>query len=379
MEAAQFSGRGGAFTPRRHRSNVSSAAPNPSGSLTARGRIETAPDAKVYSSTASYVSEAHIPCLEWEATALEARLAIVDSAASPFDPRASSKHVQRLAAVLEKTLIAGSNMHSKLGTMLSRSDMHDRHVAAAARDHHATVKLQDHRDWHVSSRAKADVDNASAKIEELLHKMSSMRDQQTHLLSALKECNSIISTEMLQMQHRCQDYVARGDQAVSGRNRVESQLEEQREEILHIQKGISQPSIEDMVLISQLNTVVEKLLTSREKHSVQVETFKTSRQYLEDGRSFLHQLHVLLHDCVGNLQSTRGGLAKGPSPLNSAKQRARDLELSIGGKSVDDQGIASEDYLSGRAVQSKEAGGEVTGEVVRVAAELEDVCMQLHW
>jgi len=68
-----------------------------------------------------------------------------------------------------------------------------------------------------SSRSKVDGNSATATIDELEHMISSMRDQQMHLLKALKECSLVISNEMLQMQHKGQDSDARSDQAESAR------------------------------------------------------------------------------------------------------------------------------------------------------------------
>jgi hypothetical protein len=78
------------------------------------------------------------------------------------------------------------------------------------------------------------------------------------------------------------------------------------EEIDHIQREISQPSIEDLVLITQLHGVVRNLLKSREKHAVQVATLQKHCEHQEQSRLFLNQVHALLSETVKNLESSQG-------------------------------------------------------------------------
>jgi hypothetical protein len=150
------------------------------------------------------------------------------------------------------------------------------------------------------------------------------------------------------------------DQCLFRRRRIASQLEEQKEEILHIEQGIVHPCIEDMVLIAQVHGLVEKLLVSREKQTVQVETLKTSRQHLDDGSAFLRRVHALLSDCTGNLAASLGASFPPAKPLSSPDPAERDA-------------------VQGESAGAVEQGGEMTAEVVRVAAELEDACMELNW
>jgi len=137
-----------------------------------------------------------------------------------------------------------------------------------------------------------------------------------------------------------------------------------------------QPSIEDIVLIAQLHVVVEKLLLSREKQSVKVESLCKSRQHMEEGRSFLHKIHTLLQDCAKNLESTK------ISSDSSLKHIARspDRELAVSSRVADDHTDAGRE-TSGKQTEwsREEGGGELTAAVVQVAAEMEDVCMKLNW
>jgi hypothetical protein len=68
-----------------------------------------------------------------------------------------------------------------------------------------------------SPRSKMEMGNKTAEVEELLNTVSCMRDQQTYLLRALKECTAIISSEMTQTQQRWKGYNARHDEAGSAR------------------------------------------------------------------------------------------------------------------------------------------------------------------
>jgi hypothetical protein len=147
------------------------------------------------------------------------------------------------------------------------------------------------------------------------------------------------------------------------------------EEIQHIQKGISQPSIEDLVLISQLNGVVQKLMQSREKHSVQVEVLKTTYEHLEQGHSFLHQVQALLGDCLHNLESSQG----------TSHTPRRDAQPSCSQNLVNDAKTTEKCIDDANNTPTRKAGenskghGQLSAEVVRIAAELEDACTELHW
>jgi len=277
------------------------------------------------------------------------------------------------------------------------------------------------------SRHREDVPSNEAflnsKLEELVHTISSMQAQQTCLLKALEECQALVSTEMVQMQAKAQDYAARCKQASavrlltwrdslwnlharssmvyccmfdptqyvsassqklvkerdmggsylnipSGRGHIGSQLEEQKEEILHIEKGIVHPCIEDMVLIAQVHGLVEKLLESREKQSVQMQTLQTSQQHLEDGSSFLHRIHALLQDCASNLKASQF------ASFSPEKAWAKDCDSQPATRTAD-QLILLED--ASPRVRKADQGGEINADVVRVAAELEDACMELNW
>ena len=145
------------------------------------------------------------------------------------------------------------------------------------------------------------------------------------------------------------------------------------EEIEHIQKGISHPSIEDLVLITQLHGVVRNLLKSREKHSVQVATLQKHCEHQEQSRLFLHQVHALLSETVKNLESSQG---KNHLPWKEvARTRKKDP--------ADESGLEPSTGTSHRrrpvADEGSEQGEKLSAEVVRVAAELEDVCLELHW
>ena len=67
----------------------------------------------------------------------------------------AGKHVQRLAVAMEKLLIAGSNMHSKIGSMMAQNEtvavQRDRLEAASARDRDTDLKIQEHREWRIRS------------------------------------------------------------------------------------------------------------------------------------------------------------------------------------------------------------------------------------
>ena len=147
-------------------------------------------------------------------------------------------------------------------------------------------------------------------------------------------------------------------------------MEEQKEEILHIEKGIVHPCIEDMVLIAQVHGLVEKLLDSREKQSVQMQTLQTSQQYLEDGSSFLHRVHALLQDCANNLKASQF------ASFSPEKVLAKDCNPEVATRAADQRGVLED--LSPR-VRKADQGGEITADVVHVAAELEDACMELNW
>ena len=370
VEAAQYSGRGNLVVPVGKKEIIcSSSVPSgpSSGSLTARGRMETVTDGKVQLLAASYGPSPWNHSVEWQSAALDAR-SLLDSPVSALDPSSDSKHVHRLEGTLARLLKAGSTIFAMVA---QGESFHRLPTADSARDRNAYPKKHGNRECQISSPFEVHVDTTAANVEELLHEISSLRDQQTCLHKALKECVTIISSEMLQMQSKSQDYHTRSDQAIFCRNRVDLQLDEQRQEIMHTCKRILQPSIEDMVLIAQLNSVVEKLLISRENHSIQLENLKTSDQYLNDGRSFLQKVHVLLHDCVVNLESAQ------INAHSLAKHLTQSRTFSIGSRSANDSTAEDENVL--KQGRDNNSSGEITAELVRVAAELEDVCMELNW
>ena len=158
------------------------------------------------------------------------------------------------------------------------------------------------------------------------------------------------------------------------RDLVDSEIKEQMEEIEHIQKGISQPSLEDMVLITQLHGVVQNLLKSREKYAVQVATLEKHCEHLEQSRLFLHQVHALLNETVINLESSQG------TSRLSRKEVARTSKKDV--CADEENGLESSSGPADKSRSKADEGceqGQVSAEVVRVAAELEDVCMELHW
>lgn len=370
VEAAQYSGRGNLVVPVGQKGSIcSSSVPSgpSSGSLTARGRMETVTDGKVQLLAASHGPSPWNHSVEWQSAALDAR-SLLDSTVSALDPSSDSKHVHRLEGTLARLLKAGSTIFAMVA---QGESFHRLPTGVSARDRNAYLKKHGNRECQISSPFEVHVDTTAANVEELLHEISSLRDQQTCLHKALKECVTIISSEMLQMQWKSQDYHTRSDQAIFCRNRVDLQLDEQRQEIMHTCKRILQPSIEDMVLIAQLNSVVEKLLISRENHSIQLENLKTSDQYLNEGRSFLQKVHVLLHDCVVNLESAQ------VNAHSLAKYLTPDRTFSIGSRSPNDSTAEDENVL--KQDQDNNSSGEITAELVRVAAELEDVCMELNW
>ena len=55
--------------------------------------------------------------------------------------------------------------------------------------------------------------STSAKVEDLLHTISSFRAQQKCLLKALQECQALIATEIQQMQTKSRDYIGRSEEA----------------------------------------------------------------------------------------------------------------------------------------------------------------------
>lgn len=157
------------------------------------------------------------------------------------------------------------------------------------------------------------------------------------------------------------------------RDLVDSEIQEQMEEIEHIQKGISQPSIEDLVLVTQLHGVVRSLLKSREKHSVQVATLEKRCEHQEQSRLFLHQVYALLSETVKNLESSR---VQNHLPQ---KEVARTHKNDFADESGFETRTGTADRRLPIADEGPEQGEKLSSEVVRVAAELEDVCMELHW
>ena len=298
--------------------------------------------------------------LDWNSASIEARLAVRESK-SVFD----SKSVFRLASVCEKLLAVGANMHSRM-TTLARDSGNDEalgddlaRVAGSNRDSEQIHPR--YRDRRRESYMWTELESNPAQVHEKSHVISLLREQQTCLLKALKECDAVIGSEIKQLHQLSYDYKARCVQAASARKQVEAQLEEQREEMLHIQKSIVQPSIEDMVLIDQLSSMTEKLLVAREKQSVQVESNKMACEQSETSISFLQQVLAVLQDCVGNLE---------PGDSSSTEKRERPQKNII---------LSDEEASIKKCDSQKEMGAQVASEVVQVAAEVEDTCMELHW
>ena len=92
---------------------------------------------------------------------------------------------------------------------------------------------------------------------------------------------------------------------------------------------------------------------------------------MNEGRCFLQKVHVLLHDCVVNLESTQ------VNAHSLAKYLTQDRTFSIGSRSPNDRTAEDENVL--KQDRDNNSSGEITAELVRVAAELEDVCMELNW
>ena len=123
-----------------------------------------------------------------------------------------------------------------------------------------------------------------------------------------------------------------------------------------------------MVLIAQVHGLVEKLMASREKQTVQMETLKTSGQHLEDGSAFLQRVHALLNDCTVNLTASQG------TSFSPEKNLVSHSDPHIANKASEER-----EALREQRTEAVQQDGKMTAEVVRVAAELEDACMELNW
>jgi hypothetical protein len=259
LEAEQY----GLSSPCGFRNDLTISTAFSNGSLTARGRIETAPNVMMKNESQRGATQYH----DWNAKVIEARLALKEAA-----PSLDGHSAARIAAAFEELISEGSKMHAK---MMSEGD------AGGEEDTRGKVK----EPWCIKSLSC---------------------EQQTYLSEDLQRCSVIISSEKARIQKRIEECKTQSEHVAYQRAQVDAQVEEQREEIMHVQRGIKIPTVEDMVLLAQLSETMENLMISREKHLVRVETLRTSRQHLEEEDSLLQHVHGMLHDHANKLELEQG-------------------------------------------------------------------------